>query len=78
LKGGDSNTNSIASYGCLSEFKARHGFTNVKMSGDAPPADTEASKKFPVELRDIRKRWCIYHYGSVCGSGWAELVKKKA
>jgi hypothetical protein len=54
LKGGDSDTKSVtASHGWLSNFKARHGFKNVKMSVESASADFDASEKFPEELRDI-------------------------
>jgi hypothetical protein len=56
LKGGDSDANSFtASHGWLSNFKARHGFKNVKMSGESASADFEATEKFPEELRDIEE-----------------------
>jgi hypothetical protein len=54
LKGGDSDAKSVtASHGWLSNFKARHGFENVKMSGESASTDFEAAEKFPKELRDI-------------------------
>jgi hypothetical protein len=54
LNAGDSDAKRFtASVGWISNFKARHGFKNVKMSGESASADFEATEKFPEELRDI-------------------------
>ncbi|XP_045107142.1 tigger transposable element-derived protein 1-like [Portunus trituberculatus] len=52
IEGNDrANTSFQASSGWFAKFKLRHGFHNIKMTGEAASADTESAKKFPEMLK---------------------------
>ena len=47
----DEKTPFKASSGWFANFRRRHGFHNIKMTGEAASADHEAARKFPELLR---------------------------
>ena len=52
IEGNDGpNTSFQASSGWFAKFKLRHGFHNIKMTGEAASADTESARKFPEMLK---------------------------
>jgi hypothetical protein len=43
----------VASAGWFERFMGRHGFHNLKLTGDAAAGDVAAAEKFPAQFRAV-------------------------